>query len=79
MATKTLTITTNAYQLLAENKLEQESFSQEVTRILTSRKKKSLLDFFGILSEEEGEGVLKAIELKNTLNVNLLKKRLKEF
>jgi len=79
MATKTITIREAAYSLLAENKLEEESFSEEITRLLSEKKKKSLLDFFGIITEEEGEGMLRDLEVKKALNIKLLKKRLQEF
>lgn len=79
MTTKTLTITEGAYTLLVENKLEQESFSKEITRMLSAKEKKSLLDFFGILSEEEGAGIDKALELKKAMNIKLLKQRIAEL
>ena len=55
MGTKTLTIMDDAYNLLMFNKHEDESFSDEIRRVLTKKKTKSLSDFFGILSKEEGE------------------------
>ena len=79
MATKTITITEAAYGLLAQNKVEDESFSQEITRIFIVQKKKRLLDFFGILSDKEGEDILKSIEMKKAMNIKLLKRRLSEF
>lgn len=79
MTTKTLTITEGAYTLLVENKLEQESFSKEITRMLSAKKKKNLLDFFGIFSEEEGAGIRKALELKKAMNIKLLKQRIAEL
>ena len=45
MATKTITITTDAYDLLARNKLPLESFSQTIKRSFD--KKKSILDLSG--------------------------------
>ena len=44
MVTKTITVTEDAYNLLADNKLDNESFSGELKRILTTRRKKSLMD-----------------------------------
>ena len=79
MATKTITITEAAYGLLAQNKVEDESFSQEITRIFIVQKKKRLLDFFGIISDKEGEEILKSIEMKKAMNIKLLKRRLSEF
>ena len=79
MATKTITITEAAYGLLAQNKVEDESFSQEITRLFIVQKKKRLLDFFGILTDKEGEDILKSIEMKKAMNIKLLKRRLSEF
>ena len=79
MATKTITITEDAYSLLAHRKLQEESFSEEITRILTTRKPKKLADYFGILSEKEGDDILKALEHKRAVNRDLLKKRVKEW
>ena len=50
MATKTITITRDSYNLLAANKLEDESFSKEIERLL--KRRTSLKDFFGILGDE---------------------------
>ncbi len=68
MATKTLTITEDAYDLLAQNKLENESFSQEIRRVLAKRQKKSPFDFFGILTEQEGERVEQVINKRREFN-----------
>jgi predicted CopG family antitoxin len=59
MAVKTITVTTDAYEALKELKGEHESFSQTILRVA---KKKSLWDFAGILTEEEGERLEKAIK-----------------
>lgn len=79
MVTKTLTITEDAYTMLADNKLEEESFSEEITRILSKRRAKSLKDYFGILSEKEGEEMITALERKRAENRRLMKKRIKEL
>jgi len=79
MATKTLTITEDAYTILKNNKMKDESFSQEITRLLSNKRKKSLMDFFGILSNEEGEGMLEALEEKRKINIQLMKERYKHF
>ena len=52
MATKTLTITEDAYDLLAQKKLRGESFSQTIRRVLEPRRKRPLEDFFGIISDK---------------------------
>lgn len=75
MATKTLTITEDAYNLLANNKLDDESFSEEIRRIMTKKRARPLSDFFGILSEEEGEDIIKVIEDSRKADIALEKKR----
>lgn len=73
MATKTLTITEDAYRLLADRKQENESFSQEIKRILTRKPKKNLMDYFGIISKEEGNKMLE--ELKKSREIDLQRSR----
>ena len=77
MATKTLTITEDAYDLLVENKMESESFSEEIRRLLSKRKRRKLSDFFGILSKEEGSAMIHDLEKIRKANTELMKKRLK--
>ena len=77
MATKTITITEAAYGLLAQNKIEDESFSQEITRIFVVKKKKSLLDFFGILSDEVAGGMREDLQKLKSINIKQLKEKLK--
>jgi len=77
MATKTLTIMEDSYSLLLNNKLEGESFSEEIRRVFSEKKKRSLKDFFGILSEEEGDAMMKGLELSREIDLKLEKKRLK--
>ncbi|HIH65630.1 MAG TPA: hypothetical protein HA282_00240, partial [Nanoarchaeota archaeon] len=50
MATKTISITEDAYKRLEVLKTEKESFSDIINKIT---KKKSLLDIAGILTENE--------------------------
>ncbi len=59
MGVKTITVTTDAYEALKELKGEHESFSQTILRVA---KKKSLWDFAGILSDEEGDRLERAIK-----------------
>ncbi len=76
MATKTLTITEEAYNLLASSKLNDESFSEGIKRVLSSKKKKSLADLFGILSNEEAEEMRRDLHNVREVGIKLLKKRL---
>ena len=61
IATKTLTITEDAYGLLKQHKMENESFSEEIARVLSPRPFK-LSDFFGILSDESADALEKNIK-----------------
>ena len=77
MATKTLTITEDAYGLLKQYKAEEESFSQEILRLFSQKRKKNLGAFFGILSDIEGEEMLKNLEKIKRANVQLLQEKLR--
>jgi predicted CopG family antitoxin len=59
MATKTLTIMDDAYQLLLRNKQENESFSATIRRILSNKDKKKFSDLFGILDKKTGQQMMK--------------------
>ena len=52
MATKTITVTEDAYEALHGMKEENESFSEAILRI---SQKRSLKEFVGALSEESAE------------------------
>lgn len=58
MATKTITVTENAYEAVKSLKASSESFSELFMRIA---KRKPLSSFFGVLSAESGEQFEKAI------------------
>lgn len=58
MATKTLTITEDAYERLAMMKEETESFSEVISRITG---KVSLLSVAGLLTEKEADELEKKI------------------
>ncbi len=77
MATKTLTITEDAYNLLAQSKQEGESFSGEIRRIFSKKKVRNLMDFFGVLSYEEGEEMLAAMRKKKKMQIELHKNRIR--
>lgn len=79
MATKTLTITEDAYNLLKNSKSENESFSEEIVRIMSEKKKRPLTDFFGIISEEMGNSMLKSLEQQRKIDIKLEKERFKEM
>ena len=67
MATKTLTITEDAYDLLVRNKLDDESFSEEIKRLFTDKKRKPLSDFYGAWSKETGEKAMEFLEKKRAM------------
>ena len=54
MAVKTITITEEAYERLRMHKGPNESFTDAINKIT---KKRSIMEFAGILSEEEAEKV----------------------
>ena len=72
MATKTLTIMEDVYQMLAENKMKGEGFSDELRRIF-SRKWSDLKE---LLNEEEGNNIIKDLEKIKKMNLKLLKEKL---
>ena len=71
MATKTLTITEDAYERLAAFKDETESFSDVIAKITD---KVSLLSIAGILTEKEADGLEKNIKLIRKKSRNRLKR-----
>ena len=79
MVTKTLTITEDSYNLLVQHKQEGESFSQEIGRLFTKKKKKTLMDFFGLLSDQEGEEILTTLKKHKDMEIKLHKKRILEL
>ena len=73
MVTKTLTITKEAYEQLKALKRPEESFSEEIKRITGS--KQDIMRFAGILTEEEGEGMLAAIrKMREETSIQLKRK-----
>lgn len=77
MVTKTLTIMEDAYTLLLNSKLEDESFSDVVRRVCSGKKKGNLMDFFGIISDSEGEAMLRDLRMIKKANIRLQKEELK--
>lgn len=74
----TITITEDSYNTLLKNKLQNESFSEEIKRVLFRRSTKKLSDFFGILTEKEGEEILKEIEKRKAIDIKT-KREVKKF
>ena len=72
MATKTVTVTEEAYNRLARLKKENESFSDVINRV-TGRVK--LSDFFGILSKESADKLEEAIKEGRKEHAKLSEKR----
>lgn len=60
MSRKTLTISEEAYNALAELKKEGETFSDLIKRITTPLRKKKLSEFAGIMAGEEFDDFEKA-------------------
>jgi len=52
MATKTISITEDAYERLRTNKMENESFTDVINRITNKR---SIMELAGILSNKEAD------------------------
>lgn len=77
MATKTLTITEDAYNILAARKLDDESFSQEIKRLFSEKTKKKLSEFAGILSDADADAMRKDLLMFKETNIALQKEKLK--
>lgn len=58
MATKSITITTEAYERLAALKGPKDSFSDVINKNI---KKHSLMELYGVLSDKEGEELARNI------------------
>lgn len=64
MAHKTLTISEEAYEALAELKKERESFTNLIKRITAPLRKKRLSEFAGQLNDEQFENA--ALEVRHS-------------
>ena len=76
MATKTISITEEAYERLANQKRENESFSTVINRKF---KKYNLLDMAGVLSKESAEALEKAIKENRKKDQELQDKKMKNI
>ncbi len=74
MATKTISITEDAYKRLACLKKTNESFSMVIERVTG---KKKISDFRGILSKESAEELERSIKKNRKERNRLHKKRIK--
>jgi len=63
MVTKTITIMEDAYDILVGNREDDESFSEVIRKLGTNTKKKrKLIELFGILSKEQADIMRKDLE-----------------
>ena len=76
MATKTLTITEEAYRRLAGLKNERDSFSDVIVREIGKHK---LREIYGILSGKAGEELEKSIKERRDKHREIRKKRHSEM
>ena len=77
MAHKTLTISEEAYEALAELKKEGESFTELIKRITAPLMKKKLSEFVGILAGEKYDDFEKAaLEVRHFRSTRLQRVRL---
>ena len=77
MATKTISITEEAYERLRTQKAPKESFTDVINRITGKR---SIMELAGILSDEEAskmEDFIKKSRLASRTHMNTLIKKLK--
>jgi predicted CopG family antitoxin len=74
MATKTISITEEAYERLKALKKENESFSIVINRVV-GKKKHKLRDLHGILAGRRGEALEKSIAEGRKLHREMHKKR----
>ena len=72
---KTITVTEEAYSHLRELKKESESFTQLIERIYHQKKRTTLDEFAGILTEEQGRELAKlSKETRKNLDLGLKKR-----
>lgn len=76
MATKTITVTEEAYRALKSMKGSDESFSRTILRIA---RRKPLSSFYGVLSKESGERLETAVMDNRKRHKTSRKDRLKRI
>ena len=76
MATKTITVTDDAYNALRALKDGNESFSETILRVA---KRKPLSSFYGILSKKSADDLEKSIADFRKRKKNLHKKRIERI
>lgn len=79
MVTRTISITDEAYKILARLKKENESFSRVINRIAGKRNNVKLSDFAGILSKESGDNLEKAIKKSREDDGKLHEEKMKKI
>ncbi|MHA1489976.1 MAG: antitoxin VapB family protein [Promethearchaeota archaeon] len=77
MASKTIMIQEETYQLLLKLKKENESFNDVIIRLIY--KKQDLTPFFGLLTKKEGNEIEKAIEEARKANERAEQQRNEAF
>ena len=73
MAHKTLTISEEAYEALAELKKEGESFTELIKRINASLRRKRLSEFAGRFDDEQFEKATLEVRHSTTARLNKVK------
>ncbi len=76
MATKNISITESAYRRLAHLRRGRESFSQIITRVTCTA---TLLDLHGILADERGLSLEKAVREEKKKRIRAHKKRTRKL
>ena len=73
MAHKTLTISEEAYEMLAELKKEGESFTELIKRITSPLRKKKLSEFAGMIKDEKFKKAALGIRHLKSTRLNRVK------
>ncbi len=73
MATKTITVTDESYQMLKSIKQQGESFSELIKRAFSP--KRDIMKFAGIISEEDAEGIKASIRELREFSVKRFRER----